>query len=408
MNYSTDILLDTRHKKKDGTYPLVLKIIINRVPTTISLKKSFLETEWDTGKKRANKKYKGTQSLSRLNAWIAHIKAEADTFLDQQLRDKTLSKKSVPLLRAYLFKPKQEDNAAQTNIADFVQSLMEQMIVKGKIGTAKSYKETITSMLQFDNRPLVFTDITYQWLTEYETFYLAKGNTINGLAVRMRTIRAMYNKAIKVGIAQQEDYPFKHYTIKTQETKRRALQHSDLQKLLNYSPETASETRALDYFFISYYLRGMNFSDMAHCTVGQIRDGLLHYTRLKTKKHFTLRLPSAVLPIIEKYAAAKSPNDYLLPIITKTKPQDIYTEINAKLRNCNKRLKKIAIKLGLQETNITTYVARHTYATQAKKKGVPIAAISDMLGHKSLAITETYLDSFSNEELDLWSEKIFE
>ena len=155
-----------------------------------------------------------------------------------------------------------------------------------------------------------------------------------------------------------------------------------------------------DIFVFSYLCGGINFTDIANLTNENIQNGRLHYIRQKTKKPIKIGIPQEAMQIIEKYS--KESKGYLFPIldskIHKTALQK-QNRIHKILGKVNKNLKLLAAQLGV-EANLTTYVARHSFASVLKKSGVNIALISEALGHSDLATTQIYLDSFDNEQVD--------
>ena len=155
-----------------------------------------------------------------------------------------------------------------------------------------------------------------------------------------------------------------------------------------------------DIFVFSYLCGGINFTDIANLTNENIQNGRLHYIRQKTKKLIKIGIPQEAMLIIEKYS--KESKGYLFPIldskIHKTALQK-QNRIHKILGKVNKNLKLLAAQLGV-EANLTTYVARHSFASVLKKSGVNIALISEALGHSDLATTQIYLDSFDNEQVD--------
>jgi integrase len=236
-------------------------------------------------------------------------------------------------------------------------------------------------------------------LKNFEEYLQRKNLKINAISFHMRTLRAVYNRAIKEGFAKQELYPFKAYTIKREKTTKRAIVKANISELkaldLSNSPD---KDQARDYFLFSFYCRGMSFVDMAYLKVSNIIGDRLYYSRNKTNQKFTIRITPQIAEIIQKYNDLKDPDSYIFPMI-KNPEGDIYTQYRNAMRLTNKKLNKIGKELGTP-IPLTTYVSRHSWATIAKREGIPTAVISEGLGHESERTTQIYLDSFENEVLD--------
>ena len=200
------------------------------------------------------------------------------------------------------------------------------------------------------------------------------------MSLMFRTLRSAYNKAIKAKCARKSDYPFDEYKINKFDTK--------------------TQKRAKDIFIFSYLCGGINFTDIANLTKVNITNGRIHYIRQKTGKLIKLGISEEAMQIIKKYESESK--GYLFPILNanihKT-PLQKQNRIHKMLGKINKNLKLIAAQLNV-DANMTTYVARHSFASVLKKSGVSIALISEALGHSDLSTTQVYLDSFDNEQID--------
>ena len=220
-----------------------------------------------------------------------------------------------------------------------------------------------------------------------------------------RTLRSAYNKAIKAKCTRKSDYPFDEYKINKFDTttQKRAIAKTDVLKFTaEVQPIGKQQYMELskDIFVFSYLCGGINFTDIANLTKENIQNGRLHYIRQKTKKLIKIGIPQEAMQIIEKYS--KESKGYLFPILDSKKHKTTLQKqnrIHKILGKVNKNLKLLAADLGV-EANITTYVARHSFASVLKKSGVNIALISEALGHSDLATTQIYLDSFDNEQVD--------
>lgn len=262
---------------------------------------------------------------------------------------------------------------------------------------------------------LFFDQINNTWLKSFETSHLSKdGNTVGGLNVYMRAIRAIFNRAIADNYVKIELYPFgkRKYNIPSQPTKKRAISKADISTINNTEfPENSPLWHAKNYFLFSFFCRGMNFIDMAYLTPKDILDGNIVYIRKKTMrknaKTFTIQITPQIQNILNIYTAGKRQNEFIFPIIDrKEDPEKSRFDISNRRKTYNKYLKKVAEAAGISKTDMTSYVSRHSWGTVAKRSGISIGTISDGYGHGDQKTTQVYLDSFSNDEINAANEII--
>ncbi|MBK7763328.1 MAG: site-specific integrase [Bacteroidetes bacterium] len=403
MNTSITPSLDLRRKKKDGTFPLVLRLGHNQSTTTIHLKISLNEKDWDAKNNIIRKTYKGVESVTRLNNVIHKKKSEALDIIMELHEAGHLSLMSIAELREKI------DNDKNTVLTfySYADEQIEELKKAHRFGTARSYQGAISVLKKFTiGKELQFHELNYKFLTKFESYHASKGNSPNGLAVYMRAIRSLYNKAIKSGVVEKEHYPFSDYKIKSVPTEKRALEWSFLKKIIEKEIKPADECfNARNYFVSSYMMYGMNFTDMAFLKVSDIKDGRIQYRRKKTSKLYDIKITTNLEGILSYYR--KTPSDFIFPIIHREESELQYRDILWARKRYNKQLKKLAILCDI-EANLTSYVSRHSFATQAMLQQVPLNAISSMLGHSSLKTTEIYLKSLPSSILDDYNEKIMQ
>ena len=222
----------------------------------------------------------------------------------------------------------------------------------------------------------------------------------------MRVIRALFNKGIKAGLIEKEAYPFTYYSIPQTPTEKRALNAEDLRKILEIElPREEVLYRYRNYFVCSFFLYGMNFTDMAYLKVGNIIDGRIKYQRKKTGKLYNIKITKQLSQILSIYLEGKEKQDYIFPVIKRENLAKQEREINWERQRYNRGLKKIQKLCGIEQ-KLTTYVSRHSFATQALWHNVPLEAISAMLGHSKLNTTQIYLKSLPTNILDEYNEKL--
>lgn len=398
---SAKIILDTRSAKQDGTFPLKLRIILNRNTRHMALGYNILEKDWDASGQMIKSSCKTVGNIQRVNALMHRKKQKAlDLFtaLQAEERLETLSIKEI--------KEMIQGEGGAVTVQSFGREITQQLRHAGKHGNARVYQTMLRSVAEFTgDKDVPLAQITYSWLKKYESWYLGKGNSLNGLSVSLRTLRALFNRAIKQKRIDRKYYPFNDYSIKQEGTRKRAISMADLEKLKGFEPRTHRQERAKDYFLLSFYLMGASFVDLARLRLKNIIGGRVEYKRKKTGRLHSIPLSPPVQAILDKYLTGKEKNDFILNIIKSKDDARQAVNIRDELRRYNRTLKEMAGLCGI-ESHLTSYAARHSYATIAKYKGVPTAVISEALGHTSENVTQVYLDSFHKEVLDKYHQII--
>lgn len=402
MNTNIVISLDTRRKKKDGSYPLVMRLGHNERTTSIPMGISLLEKDWDDKNRIVRKSYTGVNTVTRLNNQIQKKKADA---MDVILK---LNESGVlPAMSLIDIRDKIDSQDKPQSFFTYADAFVKELAASNRIGTSRSYGEVVNVIRKYcDEKDLSFFDITYKFLSKFEAHHLGKGNSYNGLAVYMRTIRAIYNKAIKAGFVDKEYYPFDEYKIRTTPTEKRALEWGLLKKIIALKLKPNEPCfNARNYFVASYMMYGMNYTDMAFLKKEDIIDGRVLYRRKKTSKLYDIKITPGLKKILSYYVSMNEDSIYVFPIIKRENLAMQYRDIKWARKRYNKELKDLAEECGIDK-NLTSYVSRHSFATQAMLQEVPINAISTMLGHSSLKTTEVYLKSLPSNILDNYNSMI--
>ena len=295
-----------------------------------------------------------------------------------------------------------------STIYDFFKMKIQQMIDSGKVGNSNVYKDTMNSFFTcFKSKNYEFSDLDFSMLEKYKVFLRKKSVADSTLHLRFRTIRSLYNMAIKEGVARLENYPFNKFKVSQfkLESKPRAISVEDVEKIKNLElKEGLSLFRTRQYFLFSVYGAGINFTDMAFLKWENIKDGRIEYVRSKTGKQIDFKILQPVQEILDywKPLTFKSSDDYVFNILNKRihiTPVQKDNRIHKVIKYTNKDLKEIGKLAGI-ETHLTTYVARHTFATILKNKDISSRIIGEMMGHTDEKITEIYLKKFDNKVLD--------
>lgn len=410
MSLGLKYVLDKRRKKKDGTHALRLRVTISRKMFELSSGYSLLEVSWDDKRQLVKKSAVEFQNTTRINNLLSVRRAEVFDKLAKLDEEGALNRLSLQEIKGHITGKKKIDN-----VYIFIQSVIDEMKLAGSIGNARVYDMVLRSIKKFsEDKDFAPKNINYSWLKRYEAWYLGKdnsmgkSNSINGLGVNLRTIRAVINRAIKQKLLSKDCYPFSNYSIKKEATRKRAISREDLVRLMTIEPQTERQKRAKRYFFISYYLMGASFIDIAFLTFENVQNGRIEYKRRKTGRLHSIKISERLFDLLEPYLSRDNAtsNDFILPILTKDQTlEEQYVAARDEMRRYNKALKVLGEKAKLS-IPLTSYVARHSYATIAKYQGMPTALISEALGHTTEEVTQVYLDSFDKNVLDDWNERV--
>lgn len=266
----------------------------------------------------------------------------------------------------------------------------------GHVRTSEAYLSAYRSFRRFiGTSDLLFDEIDSDLMMWYERYLKGNHVTLNSVSFYMRIIRAVYNRAVEKNLVVQ-CYPFKHVYTGVEKTMKRAIPFKYIKRLKHLDiPLGSSADFARDMFLFSFYTRGMSFVDMSYLRKTDLRNGILAYRRRKTGQQLFIKWERCMQEIIDKYPS--SDINYLLPIITKQ--GDERKQYENALHLVNHKLKNISKDIGLA-TPLSMYVARHSWASVARDNHIPVAIISEGLGHDSETTTRIYLSSLDNSIID--------
>ena len=273
------------------------------------------------------------------------------------------------------------------------------------IGTKSNYTSAANRFMEFRNQEdLTFSQMTREMMEMYQAWLWNRGVGQNTMAFYLRTLRTLYNKAVEAGQAPPNDI-FAHVQTSNVRTAKRAINVKNIRKIENLElPTGSSLDKARDLFLLSFYLRGMAFVDMAFLKKTDLKCSMVSYNRRKTHQNLNIEWMKPMQAIIDKYADQTKESPYLLPILTG-KESSPYTAYRKVEHNTNYNLKKIGEMVGLK-IPLTTYVARHTWASVALHMNIPIATISEGMGHNSYKTTQIYLQSLDVATINEANERI--
>ncbi len=284
-------------------------------------------------------------------------------------------------------------------LENFVASLVQNLVSNERHGTARAYMSSIRRLEKFvGNNSTTFEDITPAFLKLYEQHLMTTGCRRNTISLYLRMLRSICNQAVQEGLMEMSSTLFDEVFTGTDTAEKRAVGTSVIRtvKEADLSMHPSLE-KSRDVFLLSFYLRGIPFVDLIRLKKTDVSKGVIRYRRSKTGRLLTVQIEPCAQEIIRKYASSKKGSAYLLPFITNDGEQG-YRQYQNALRCYNLHLRKLSDLLNLK-VNLTSYVARHSWATAAYRQGVPVAIISESLGHASEKVTYTYLAAFENKTL---------
>lgn len=384
-------------KLTDGLYPIFLRVTKDRQTKYYKTPFSSEISNWSASTGTFNKKMKNHFQYNRLLVKIKDRAYQVASEIEVQNPDYTLE--DFDKLYRITFNPIKNDVFA------FFDEIVKEMIYAGRVGNAKSYKDTKTSVQIFHrSKKLSFREVNSTFLSKYDAFLRSRGGTDGGVGVKMRAIRALFNKAIERGIVKESLYPFKKYKISGLRGKgfKRALDFEEVMRIVNV--DLSNHPHLVDtrnYFVFSFYTRGMNFADMMCLEWKDVEKNVIYYTRAKTKGNFSIALMPPVREILDYYRVNGYGNKYVFPLLFRENytPTQLADRKHKMLGIYNKNLKELATICEITK-NVSSYVARHSFANCLKQKGVATDVISESLGHQNLTVTQAYLKELDTQVVD--------
>ena len=287
---------------------------------------------------------------------------------------------------------------ADYSITDFFTQQIQKLKNDNRRGTARNYSKTLKSLKAFmKNTDSTFNIVTEQFVESYNTFLIQRGVVRNTISFYMRIFRSVYNKAVTQKIIEQT-FPFKNVYTGVDRTRKRAVTETVISHLLSIDLKKSKALQfARDLFIFSFYARGMAFVDIVYLKKSNIQNGYITYVRHKTGQELTIRIETRLQNIINQYEKKDSP--YLFPILNTEDENKAYSQYEIALNYYNRQLKRLS-KLLEPNINLSSYTPRHTWATTARNKNVPLSIISAGMGHSSEKTTLIYLTKIDNSIID--------
>ena len=393
------VVLFTSKKLANGEHPLMLRINKHKTRKHISIGVNCLTKYWDVSKQSPKTNHpKRTEIIALINKFERDFSDKIQEY-NYHSKEYTIDQ----LVTAVLDKPKN----TEALVIDFIDNLVVNLKEERRMGTAKSNNDCKLMLFKFHPDPkLNFREIDYLFLMKWESFMRKNNFKETSMAVYFRTLRSIINKAINEEVISKTSYTYPFDIFKVSKfdltTTKRALTKEDMLRIYNYPVKEGSKmSDCHKIFMFSYFNQGLNYIDIAKLRWSNIsKAGIMEYSRQKTGCRFAIQLGEQSLKILEGYRklSGYDSNNYIFPILDKTvhiTSTQIQNRLLKVIKQVNINMKIIGKELEI-ETPITTYVARHTYATVLKRSGVSTSIISNALGHESESITQTYLDNFDS------------
>lgn len=395
------VMLNMDRKSKSELYPLVIRVIHERRKKLIYSSYKMRVDNFDKATQMVVSSANGTLSSKEIREINSFIKTQRNQLerIIHWLACNTNNKFSVDdillkhgnnVVERYLFRYIDREVATKNRIKSF--------------GTANLYRTTRESIKRFTgNKDILFNEVNYKFIYDYINYLQERGLGKNTIHMYLRNFRLIYNKAKKEGIISAKISPFTDIKMNAIETVKRSLT-KDSVRLIAHADFSANKKleQARDIFMFSFYTRGMSLVDILYLKRSDIKNGIIYYTRNKTKQNLQVSITSPLQRLINKY---KSSSIFVLPYLSNDTPEAMYRQYKSAVWRINKHLKLIGALLNI-DIPLTTYVARHSWATIAKNEGAPIAAISEGLGHTTEKTTQIYLRAFDRSIIDDVNKKV--
>ena len=405
MNATVHLYLDKRTADKADRYPVKIRVTFDRQPRYYRATTCMTEVDF---KKVLTKKTRG--ELTEVRKKIEGCFDKAEKICKELGKDFSFD----------TFKERYEDKREKKgdDLKLHYEGYINSMPIE--LNTANLYRAAINSFTSFAKGKVIkLKEITPVWLNKYENWMTGEGKSINTISIYLRSLQTVYNKAVKAGHMEGKKHPFKSensYTIPSSINVKKALDKPTLKKILEYVPDTNCEPwkpLAHDLWIFCYLCNGINVKDICLLKWDDLSEKNIYYRRAKTahstrKKQKDITIPriDRVNEIIARQGVPDS--DYVFGLLNKADtPLQQLARIKQITKNINKWIGRIAEELEIKQP-VTTYTARHSFATVLKRGGVPLAFISESLGHSDLKTTENYLDSIEDDARFAINSKLLE
>jgi integrase/recombinase XerD len=402
MAITYKLFLDERTPKGNNRYALKLRITLNRKHKFVPLNVELTKDEWNPVTQKVKASHPNAKLITvKINKTLNELQEKALKYENTEkvynVDDLICGGKNMP----------------NCTFLEFADREIENLKKVGRVGNAKAYQDATNRLIKFaGKKSLRFENIDFRFLEAFNNTLLADEVKVNAIAVYMREIRALFNKAIKMDVVEQKYYPFSKYKIITVKTISRALTLAEMKKIAKLKLKPYSQMwHSRNYFLLSFCLIGTNFTDLFKLTPDSIQNDRVIFCRSKTKKIYSIYIHPKAMEILNHYYKPENNPDYLLPVLSKTdSPTDVKRKALQAIKTTNKYLLDIAKSKDCKiSQDITTYYARYSWANIAKGLGYSKDLIAEALGHEyGNSVTGIYLDNYDNKIIDAANAKVIE
>lgn len=385
-------ILDTRRVKKSGLFPVKVQVVFRRKQKYYSTGKELSKEDWERLLKAKSRLL--TEIRTDIESSFSNIKQQVNELIQKgEFNIETLNFRLGKQIR-------------DVNLRSAFNMKMQELKDNEQASTYLSYQSALKSLESFGGTNVPLDRITIDWLKRCERFLLSEGKSYSSISIYFRTLKCVLNRAVRDGILKESSFPFgkNKYEIPEGCGRKLALTLPEIKKVMSYQDKTNDLEEFRDLWFFSYLCNGINFMDLLFLQYSNIVDDEICFIRSKTSrtaKH-NKEIHATITPemrnIIHKWGNPQlTPQTYIFKYAKGT--ENAFEKIRLVRRivtKCNRRLKKIAQNTGIAQ--LTTYTARHSFATVLKRAGAKTSYISESLGHSNLTVTENYLAYFEKEE----------
>ena len=395
MYYSKDGItvtpvIDTSHPKKSALFPVRIRVTYRRKLCYYTTGKSLSPEEWDT------------LPTTRVRALVAIRKDIESSYQIVRAAVEDLTTAGSFTLDALNRRLK---GATTDSVNTAFRAKIAVFNGRGQVGTATVYDTILKGVERFAGTRISFDAVTVGWVERYERFLRGEGKKQTTIAIHLRHLRAILNEARAQGVVKESQYPFGKgkYEIQEGEGRKMALSLEQIGQIARYDDGSDATAKYRDYWLFLYLCNGINVADFVKLRYRDIVNGEICFVRQKTerttrtRKEIRVVVTDRMQSIIDRWGNPPASDHFLFPILNGSEDamrQKLKTQYLT--RAINKRMATIGAALGIGD--ISTYTARHSFATVLKRAGANIAYISESLGHNDLKTTENYLASFEREE----------
>lgn len=395
FQYSKDgitvaVIIDTSHPKREGKYPVRIRVTYLRQRKYYPTGKDLTADQWDALPTTKNRELSAVRkdienSYNIIRSAVEELASNGDFSLDA--------------LNARL------KLAPSLSINAMFAARLDELKSRGRVGNMTVYYATLKGIERFAGTHVRLSSVTPNWLTRYADFLDNEGKKQTTIAIHLRTLRAIINEARRAGLIKESQYPFGRgrYEIQSGAGRKMALTVEQIGQIANYDDGSEATARYRDYWLFLYLCNGINVADFVKLRYRDIVNGEICFVRQKTERTTRVRkeiraiITDRMQKIIDRWGTVPRPDAFIFGILDGSEdPLRQMHKTQYLTRAINKRMTDVGERLWIG--HISTYTARHSFATVLKRSGVNIAYISESLGHSDLKTTENYLASFEREE----------